>query len=98
VRTAYGPLAIESAVRSDEITSAEIVRDRLLPAEVILPEMEQVRLTVEQAAMVRQGRAVRVLPEPGAGPVRAHDLTGRLIALGHTDPLRRTFVPEKVLN
>jgi tRNA pseudouridine55 synthase len=98
VRTAYGPLAIESAVRSDAVSSAEIVRDRLLPAEVILPDMEQVRLTVEQAAMVRQGRAVRVLPEPGPGPVRAHDLTGRLIALGHTDPLRRTFVPEKVLN
>lgn len=97
VRTAYGPLTIESAVRSDEITSAEIVRDRLLPAEVILPDMELVRLTVEQTAMVRQGRAVRVLPEPGAGPVRAHDAGGRLIALGHTDPLRRTFVPEKVL-
>ncbi|HUZ86296.1 MAG TPA: tRNA pseudouridine(55) synthase TruB [Candidatus Baltobacterales bacterium] len=98
VRTAYGPLAIASAVPSDEITSAEIVRDRLLPAEVILPDMEQVRLTVEQTAMVRQGRAVRVLPEPGPGQVRAHDGSGRLIALGHTDPLRRTFVPEKVLN
>jgi len=98
VRTAYGPLAIASAVPSDEITSAEIVRDRLLPAEVILPGMEQVRLTVEQTAMVRQGRAVRVLPEPGPGQVRAHDGSGRLIALGHTDPLRRTFVPEKVLN
>jgi len=53
---------------------------------------------VEQTAMVRQGRAVRVLPEPGPGQVRAHDGSGRLIALGHTDPLRRTFVPEKVLN
>ena len=98
VRTAYGPLAIASAVPSGEITSAEIVRDRLLPAEVILPDMEQVRLTVEQTGMVRQGRAVRVLPEPGPGQVRAHDAEGRLIALGHTDPLRRTFVPEKVLN
>jgi tRNA pseudouridine55 synthase len=98
VRTAYGPLTIESAVRSDEITSAEIVRDRLLPAEVILPDMEQVTLTVDQTGMVRQGRAVRVLPEPGPGPVRAHDAGGRLIALGHTDPLRRTFVPEKVLS
>lgn len=97
VRTAYGPLTIESSVPSGEITTAEIVRDRLLPAEVILPDMEQVRLTVEQTAMVRQGRAVRVLPEPGPGQVRAHDAGGRLIALGHTDPLRRTFVPEKVL-
>jgi protein TonB len=44
------------------------------------------------------GRAVRVLPEPGPGPVRAHDSEGRLVALGHTDPLRRTFVPEKVLS
>jgi hypothetical protein len=48
--------------------------------------------------MVRQGRAVRVLPEPGPGLVRAHDSVGKLIALGHTDPLRRTFVPEKVLS
>ena len=98
IRTAYGGLTIDSAVRSDELTTAELVRARLLPAEVILPDMEQVRLDVEQEAMVRQGRAVRVLPEPGPGAVRAHDLAGRLIALGHTDPLRRTFVPEKVLN
>jgi hypothetical protein len=47
---------------------------------------------------VRQGRAVRVLPEPAPGPLRAHDKEGRLVALGHADPLRRTFVPEKVLN
>ena len=45
-----------------------------------------------------EGRAVRVVPEPGPGPVRAHDAEGRLVALGHTDPLRRTFVPEKVLH
>jgi tRNA pseudouridine55 synthase len=97
VRTAYGPLLIESAVRIDALTTAEDVRARLLPAEVILPEMERVRLNVEQEAMVRQGRSVRVLPEPGPGMVRAHDLEGRLVALGHADPLRRTFVPEKVL-
>jgi tRNA pseudouridine55 synthase len=98
VRTAYGPLAIEQAARSDELQDADAVRERLLPAEVILPEMERVRLNVEQEAQVRQGRAVRVLPEPGPGQVRAHDADGRLVALGHTDPLRRTFVPEKVLS
>jgi tRNA pseudouridine55 synthase len=98
VRQAYGPLKIDGAVREDELTSADTVRDRLLPAEVILPEMEQVRLNVEQEAQVRQGRSVRVIPEPGPGLVRAHDAAGRLIALGHTDPLRRTFVPEKVLS
>jgi tRNA pseudouridine55 synthase len=98
VRTAYGPLRIEDAVASDAIQDAQAVRDRLLPAEVILPEMERVRLNVEQEAQVRQGRAVRVLPEPGPGQVRAHDARGRLVALGHTDPLRRTFVPEKVLS
>ena len=97
VRTAYGPLEIAASVRLDALGGAEDVRDRLLPAEVILPEMQPVRLNVEQEAMVRQGRAVRVLPEPGPGRVRAHDAGGRLIALGHTDPLRRTFVPEKVL-
>jgi tRNA pseudouridine55 synthase len=98
VRTAYGPLERRDAVAVDELRDADAVRARLLPAEVILPEMERVRLSVEQAAMVRQGRAVRVLPEPGPGPVRAHDMDGRLVALGHTDPLRRTFVPEKVLS
>lgn len=98
VRTSCGGLTIENAVPSTDLTTADLVRDKLLPAEVILPEMERVKLTVEQEAMVRQGRAVRVLPEPGPGLVRAHDSFGRLIALGHADPLRRTFVPEKVLN
>jgi len=98
VRTAYGGLAIESAVQASDLTTADEVRGRLLPAEVILPHMERVRLNVEQEAMVRQGRAVRVLPEPGPGLIRAHDSTGRLVALGHADPLRRTFVPEKVLS
>jgi tRNA pseudouridine55 synthase len=98
VRTAYGALTIESAVQSDDLTTADDVRDRLLPAEVILPHMERVKLSVEQEAMVRQGRSVRVLPEPGPGLIRAHDATGRLVALGHADPLRRTFVPEKVLS
>jgi tRNA pseudouridine55 synthase len=97
VRTAYGALAIDAAVQTSQLLTADDVRARLLPAEVILPEMERVKLNVEQEAMVRQGRAVRVLPEPGPGPIRAHDLTGRLVALGHADPLRRTFVPEKVL-
>jgi tRNA pseudouridine55 synthase len=98
VRTAYGGLAIESAVQSAELTTAAEVRDRLLPAEVILPHMERVKLNVEQEAMVRQGRSVRVLPEPGPGLIRAHDSAGRLVALGHADPLRRTFVPEKVFS
>jgi tRNA U55 pseudouridine synthase TruB len=98
VRTSYGGLTIENSVPSADLLGEEVVRAKLLPAEVILPDMERVKLTVEQEAMVRQGRAVRVLPEPGPGPVRAHDSVGRLIALGHTDPLRRTFVPEKVLS
>jgi tRNA pseudouridine55 synthase len=98
VRTEYGPLSVESALKVEGQTTADDVRDRLLPAEVILPDMERVRLNVEQEAMVRQGRAVRVLPEPGPGLIRAHDALGRLVALGHTDPLRRTFVPEKVLS
>jgi tRNA pseudouridine55 synthase len=98
VRTAYGPLTLDRATDLESLTSANEVRDRLLPAEVILPLMERVRLNVEQEALVRQGRSVRVLPEPAPGPVSAHDSQGRLVALGHTDPLRRTFVPEKVLS
>ena len=97
-RTAYGPLEAADAVPCEQLVTPEDVLARLLPADVILPDMERVRLTVEQEAMVRQGRTVRVLPEPGPGQVRAHDADGRLVAVGHTDPLRRTFVPEKVLS
>jgi tRNA pseudouridine55 synthase len=98
VRTAYGPLRIADGVELAALESAADVAARLQPCEVVLPEMGTVRLTLEQEALVRQGRAVRVLPEPGPGPLRAHGAEGRLVALGHTDPLRRTFVPEKVLN
>ena len=94
-----GVLAEASVVldRADLLTLAATSAEAVF-AEVILPEMERVRLNVEQEAQVRQGRSVRVLPEPGPGPVRAHDAEGRLVALGHADPLRRTFVPEKVLS
>jgi tRNA pseudouridine55 synthase len=96
-RTAYGGLRVEDACRLDELADAAAVQRRLLPPEAVLPAMEPVRLTPEQEAQVRQGRAVRVLPEPRPGPLRAHDERGRLVALGHSDPLRRTFVPDKVL-
>jgi tRNA pseudouridine55 synthase len=96
-RTAYGGLRVESAVALADLNDLDAVQQHLLPAEAVLPEMQPVRLTAEQEAQVRQGRAVRVLPEPRPGPLRAHDDRGRLVALGHTDPLRRTFVPDKVL-
>jgi len=98
VRTAYGPLGIERASALTDLETLGSIEEHLLPAEVILPDMEAVRLTIEQEAQVRQGRSVRVLPEPAPGPLRAHGPNGRLVALGHTDPLRRTFVPEKVLS
>jgi tRNA pseudouridine55 synthase len=97
VRSAYGPLSLADAVPLAELTDAAAVEKRLLAPETILPEMERVRLNLDQEALVRQGRPVRVLPEPGPGPLRAHAEDGRLVALGHADPLRRTFVPEKVL-
>jgi tRNA pseudouridine55 synthase len=98
VRSAYGGLSLVDAASLDQLDGAAAVEQRLLPPEVLLPPMERVRLSVEQEAMVRQGRTVRVLPEPGPGTVRAHGEDGRLVALGHADPLRRTFVPDKVLN
>jgi tRNA pseudouridine55 synthase len=96
-RSAYGPLRVEDAVGLDALATMAAVQERLLPAEVLLPDMQPVRLTADQEAQVRQGRPVRVMPEPRPGPLRAHDDRGRLVALGHTDPLRRTFVPDKVL-
>ena len=97
-RTAYGGLRVEDATPLSELQDLAAVQGHLLPPEAILPEMTPVRLTPEQEAQVRQGRSVRVLPEPRPGALRAHDERGRLVALGHTDPLRRTFVPDKVLH
>ena len=65
VRSAYGGLSLADAVSMDELVDAGAVEARLLAPEAILPEMEKVRLNVEQEAMVRQGRTVRVVPEPG---------------------------------
>jgi tRNA pseudouridine55 synthase len=96
VRSAYGRLSLADAVSLDELDDAVSVESRLLAPEAILPEMEKVRLNLEQEAMVRQGRTVRVVPDPGPGTLRAHAADGRLVALGHADPLRRTFVPDKV--
>src|SRR5438105_6693490 len=98
VRTAYGPMRVEDAARLADLTDSAAVEVRLNPPEVLLPHMQPVRLTVEQESQVRQGRSVRVLPEPPPGPLRAHDERGRLVALGHADPLRRTFVPDKVFS
>src|ERR1700694_1083083 len=95
-RSAYGELSLGETVSTAQISDAASVEARLLAPEAILPEMERVRLNIEQEAMVRQGRTVRVVPEPGAGTLRAHALDGTLVALGHADPLRRTFVPDKV--
>ena len=96
-RTAYGPLAIEGAVPLAALSSRDEVEAYLLEPSVLLPDLRQVRLSLEQEALVRAGRAVRVLPEPPPGLLRAHSAQGRLVAIGHTDPLRRTFVPDKVL-
>ena len=97
VRTAYGSMRVEDAVRLSDLPDQAAAEARLQPPEVLLPDMQPVRLTVEQESQVRQGRPVRVMPEPRPGPLRAHDERGRLVALGHADPLRRTFVPDKVL-
>jgi tRNA pseudouridine55 synthase len=96
-RTSYGPLHVEDALQPGDFADAASVEARLLPSELLLPQMERVRLTIEQEAQVRLGRSVRVLPEPRPGLLRAHGDGDRLVALGHTDPLRRLFVPDKVL-
>lgn len=98
VRSAYGPLTLADAWSLDRLAEPAAVEAALLAPECLLGDMARVRLNVEQEAMVRQGRSVRVLPEPPAGSVRAHAADGRLVAVGHTDPLRRTFVPEKVFS
>lgn len=97
VRTAYGPLTVEEAVSLDGLTTSEAIEAKVLSPSVLLPDMRPVRLSVEQEALVRAGRPVRVLPPPPPGLLRAHDAEGGLVAIGHTDPLHRTFVPDKVL-
>ncbi|MGH7882769.1 MAG: tRNA pseudouridine(55) synthase TruB [Candidatus Dormibacteraceae bacterium] len=98
IRTAYGELKVADAAALTELASAEQIEQRMQSAEAILPAtMTEVRLTVEQETQVRQGRSVRIIPPPPPGALRAHNRSGRLVALGHTDALRHTFVPDKVL-
>src|SRR5205807_3489337 len=54
VRTAYGQVAIESAGKLDEVSDASEVEGRLLPAAVILPDRQRVKLIPEQEASGRQ--------------------------------------------
>ncbi len=98
VRTAYGPLRVEDALGEEALDSGDQLEAHLLPANILLEGMEVVRLTPEQEAQVRQGRAVRVFPEPGKGELQAVNERQQLVAIGRREPLRRWFVPEKVFN
>src|SRR5260370_24159307 len=57
VRTAYGPLEIGSAVQLSALETAQDGQSRPLPADVILPRLQRVKLTPEQGAIVRPGPA-----------------------------------------
>ena len=58
VRTAYGPLHLDRAAKMEELTTPESVRDRLLPAEVILPLMERVRLNFGHRITNQDGKLI----------------------------------------
>src|SRR5439155_11996776 len=53
-RTRYGPLRIEDALQPGDVVDAAAVEARLLPAEVLVPEMKKVRLTGELVCQVRR--------------------------------------------
>jgi len=97
VRTAYGPLVIESAIKVDALTTADEVA-----ACCFRPKSYCRTWSGSGSMSIRRrwsGRAVG--PRLARARTRLDQGSRRRRpagALGHADPLRRTFVPEKVLS
>lgn len=98
-RTAYGRLRLADAVPLERL-EAEPQRwtDYLLPMDTALSDLPALTVVGPQEAMVLNGRAVRVFrPAPPGALCRAHNASGRLLALGHVDQAGFFFQPIKVL-
>jgi tRNA pseudouridine55 synthase len=104
VRTASGPFRLADATTLDQVRAAAAagpdgVRTLLLPADVGLDAIPEVRLTPTEVEDVAKGRFVRpgegLAESPEGAPLRLLDLTGRIIGIGRRDG--RRIAPTKVL-
>jgi tRNA pseudouridine55 synthase len=100
-RTRIGPFGVEQALDPRHLT-AEVLASHLRPALEAVSDLPRLRLDAEQAALVRNGRALDARRVAGAvacprGWVALVDAEGRLVALGEADPVSGRVAPRRVL-
>lgn len=101
-RTASGPFRIEQARTLEELAdlaAADRLREALIPAAELLPEMPAEIVDQTMEAQIRQGRDFRVSPfraRGGARLVKAINVDGELVAIGEAK-LPNVYHPMLVL-
>ncbi|MEF3275605.1 MAG: tRNA pseudouridine(55) synthase TruB [Chloroflexus sp.] len=83
-RTFTGPFRLEQAIPLDELTDQATLIQHLLPPEVVLDDWPVLHLDEATARRVRHGMAIPA-DDNNLSRARAHDPTGRLIALLRRD-------------
>ncbi|MFN2591296.1 MAG: tRNA pseudouridine(55) synthase TruB [Candidatus Dormibacteria bacterium] len=97
-RTEYGPLSLSHSVTVEELCSLEDPAAAMLPPEQAVAFLTPLHLPPQLAVRVRQGQSVWLAGPAqvrSAGGCRAHDHTGRLIAVGELTG--NLFRPTKVM-
>jgi len=97
-RTEYGPLSLSASITVDELVALDDPTTALLPPEQAVAFLPALHLPPQLALKVRQGQSVwvaRVPDDRPQGSCRAHDHTGRLIAVGEL--AGNLFRPAKVM-
>ena len=101
-RTAVGAFTIEQAITLEALAQAceaHTWRSLLQPAEAAVAHLPALTLGVDEAQRLLHGQLVARSPEHAvlAGPLRAHGLDGRLLAIVQFDAERQAWRPLKVL-
>ncbi len=99
VRLASGDFRLEQAVTLDELAAAFAAGTwprYLLPLDAALAGLPALSLRPEQVARVRQGMFLPVQLGDPAGPARAYDSQGRLLAVLKRTPDGERWHPDKV--
>jgi len=94
-RTFVGPFRLEQAIPLAELTDRALVIRHLVPPDIVLLDWPLLQLSAAEASRVRNGMAIPA-GNLDATRARAHDPTGKLIALLHRDGAY--WRPVKVFN
>ncbi len=82
-------ITLEKLTEISEQQSAEILRQLLLPPDVMLADFEKINLDATMTSMLQQGKTV-ILPEASAAEiVRLYNDQGQFLGIGSIDPTGR---------